>query len=155
MKDVADLDAAADAIAVSVSLRFRRRSSEVTSPSPGQLPASDRQARTICSPIRDAASAERPRIGLEPCARVPRRARAVGVQHRQDRRARAGQLSWRDLVPAIWLPDPAIRRERLFYASSDPGQEPRHVGTLEPLWNLFDLTPEGRPGDWAEQFSYD
>jgi predicted dithiol-disulfide oxidoreductase (DUF899 family) len=42
----------------------------------------------------------------------------------------------------------------LLYAPSDPGQEPRHVGTLEPLWNLFDLTPEGRPIDWAEQFSY-
>jgi len=43
----------------------------------------------------------------------------------------------------------------LLYAPSDPGQEPRHVGTLEPLWNLFDLTPEGRPVQWAEQFSYD
>ncbi len=42
----------------------------------------------------------------------------------------------------------------LFYAPSDSGQEPRHVGTLEPLWNLFDLTPEGRPVGWAEQFSY-
>ena len=29
----------------------------------------------------------------------------------------------------------------LFYAPVDPGQEPRHVGTIEPLWNLFDLTP--------------
>lgn len=42
----------------------------------------------------------------------------------------------------------------LFYAPSDPGQEPRHVGTLEPLWNLLDFTPEGRPSDWNEQFSY-
>jgi predicted dithiol-disulfide oxidoreductase (DUF899 family) len=42
----------------------------------------------------------------------------------------------------------------LLYAPADPGQEPRHVGTLEPLWNLFDLTPEGRPADWVEQFSY-
>jgi predicted dithiol-disulfide oxidoreductase (DUF899 family) len=42
----------------------------------------------------------------------------------------------------------------LFYAPSDPGQEPRHVGILEPLWNLFDLTPEGRPVGWTEQFSY-
>jgi predicted dithiol-disulfide oxidoreductase (DUF899 family) len=41
----------------------------------------------------------------------------------------------------------------LLYAASDDGQDPRHVGTLEPLWNLFDLTPEGRP-DWYEQFSY-
>jgi predicted dithiol-disulfide oxidoreductase (DUF899 family) len=42
----------------------------------------------------------------------------------------------------------------LFYAPSDPGQDPRHVGTLEPLWNLFDLTREGRPVGWQEQFSY-
>ena len=24
----------------------------------------------------------------------------------------------------------------LFYAPDDPGQDPRHVGTLEPVWNL-------------------
>ena len=42
----------------------------------------------------------------------------------------------------------------LLYAQSEPGQEPRHVGTLEPLWNLFDLTPEGRPADWDEQLRY-
>jgi predicted dithiol-disulfide oxidoreductase (DUF899 family) len=42
----------------------------------------------------------------------------------------------------------------LFYAPWDPGQDPRHVGTLEPVWNLFDLTPEGRPRDWDEQLSY-
>jgi predicted dithiol-disulfide oxidoreductase (DUF899 family) len=42
----------------------------------------------------------------------------------------------------------------LFYAPADPGQDPRHVGTLEPLWNLLDLTPEGRPTDWYEQLSY-
>jgi predicted dithiol-disulfide oxidoreductase (DUF899 family) len=42
----------------------------------------------------------------------------------------------------------------LLYAPTDPGQEPRHVGSLEPLWNLFDLTRQGRPADWWEQFSY-
>jgi predicted dithiol-disulfide oxidoreductase (DUF899 family) len=42
----------------------------------------------------------------------------------------------------------------LFYAPSETGQDPRHVGTLEPVWNLFDLTPEGRPGDWDEQLRY-
>ena len=42
----------------------------------------------------------------------------------------------------------------LFYAPTDPGQDPRHVGTIEPLWNLFDLTPEGRARDWDEQLSY-
>ena len=43
----------------------------------------------------------------------------------------------------------------LFFAPTEPGQEPRHVGALEPLWNMFDLTPEGRPSDWDEQLSYD
>ncbi|MFL5340852.1 MAG: DUF899 family protein [Gemmataceae bacterium] len=42
----------------------------------------------------------------------------------------------------------------LFYAPTDPGQGPRHVSTLEPLWNLFDFTREGRPTDWDEQLSY-
>jgi len=42
----------------------------------------------------------------------------------------------------------------LLYAPSDGEEDPRHVGTLEPLWNLFDLTPEGRPRDWYEQLNY-
>src|SRR5262245_10800685 len=42
----------------------------------------------------------------------------------------------------------------LFYAPSEPGQDPRHVGTLEPVWNLLDLTREGRRSDWDEQLSY-
>jgi predicted dithiol-disulfide oxidoreductase (DUF899 family) len=42
----------------------------------------------------------------------------------------------------------------LLYAPLDPGEDPRHVGTLEPLWNLFDLTREGRPA-WYEQFFYE
>jgi predicted dithiol-disulfide oxidoreductase (DUF899 family) len=42
----------------------------------------------------------------------------------------------------------------LFYAPTDGDQDPRHVGTLEPLFNMLDLTPEGRPADWDEQLSY-
>jgi predicted dithiol-disulfide oxidoreductase (DUF899 family) len=42
----------------------------------------------------------------------------------------------------------------LFYAPAEPGQDPRHVGTIEPVWNLFDLTREGRGADWDEQVSY-
>jgi predicted dithiol-disulfide oxidoreductase (DUF899 family) len=42
----------------------------------------------------------------------------------------------------------------LTFAPMDPGQDHRSVGTLEPLWNLFDLTPEGRPTDWDEQLTY-
>jgi len=43
----------------------------------------------------------------------------------------------------------------LLYAPSEPGQDPRHGDTLEPLWNLFDLTPEGRGTDWYPELSYD
>lgn len=42
----------------------------------------------------------------------------------------------------------------LTYAPFDPGQDHRSVGTLEPLWNLLDLTRDGRPMDWDECLSY-
>lgn len=42
----------------------------------------------------------------------------------------------------------------LFYAPTEPGQDPRHVGTIEALWNLLDLTREGRPNVWDEQIAY-
>ena len=41
----------------------------------------------------------------------------------------------------------------LLYAPMDPDQEMRHVGTLEPMWNLLDFTPEGR-GTAEEQLQY-
>jgi predicted dithiol-disulfide oxidoreductase (DUF899 family) len=43
----------------------------------------------------------------------------------------------------------------LLFAPADPEQDPRHLGTIEPLWNLFDLTPEGREASWDEQLTYD
>jgi predicted dithiol-disulfide oxidoreductase (DUF899 family) len=42
----------------------------------------------------------------------------------------------------------------LMFAPTDGDQDPRHVGTLEPLWNLFDLTREGRVSGWDEQLRY-
>jgi predicted dithiol-disulfide oxidoreductase (DUF899 family) len=42
----------------------------------------------------------------------------------------------------------------LLYAPAEPGQDMRHVGTIEPVWNIFDFTPEGRGTDWDEQLSY-
>lgn len=51
------------------------------------------------------------------------------------------------------------RRIRLSWASemlfspSKPGQDPRHVGTVEPMWTLLDLTSRGRPNA-EEQIEY-
>jgi predicted dithiol-disulfide oxidoreductase (DUF899 family) len=42
----------------------------------------------------------------------------------------------------------------LFYEPTEPGQDTRHVGTIEPVWNIFDLTPNGRGTDWDEQLDY-
>jgi predicted dithiol-disulfide oxidoreductase (DUF899 family) len=42
----------------------------------------------------------------------------------------------------------------MLFAPTDPRQDPRHVGTIEPVWNLFDLTREGRQDDWDEQLQY-
>jgi predicted dithiol-disulfide oxidoreductase (DUF899 family) len=41
----------------------------------------------------------------------------------------------------------------LGFAPSEPGQDPRAIGTCEILWNLMDFTPEGRP-NWHEQLQY-
>jgi len=54
-------------------------------------------------------------------------------------------------------PDGAMRlawASELLFAPTDPGQDPRHLGTVEPLWTLFDLTPDGRPSA-DEQLEYD
>jgi predicted dithiol-disulfide oxidoreductase (DUF899 family) len=53
-------------------------------------------------------------------------------------------------------PDGAIRlhwASELVHAPTDPGQDMRHMGTVEPLWTLFDLAPNGRPAA-DEQFEY-
>ncbi len=54
-------------------------------------------------------------------------------------------------------PDGTIRlhwASELVFEPSDPGQDMRHLGTVEPLWTLFDLTPGGRPKA-DEQIEYD
>jgi predicted dithiol-disulfide oxidoreductase (DUF899 family) len=42
----------------------------------------------------------------------------------------------------------------LLYAPSEPGQDPRHTDSIDALWNLFDLVPEGRETDWYPELSY-
>ncbi len=38
--------------------------------------------------------------------------------------------------------------------AADPGQDPRGAPDLPPLWNLLDMTPEGRGADWYPKLSY-
>ena len=49
---------------------------------------------------------------------------------------------------------------RLFYAAempaegADPGEDPRGPVDIAPLWNILDMTPEGRGTDWYPKLSY-
>lgn len=42
----------------------------------------------------------------------------------------------------------------LLFGRAERGQNQRHVDLLWPLWNLLDVTPEGRGKDWYPQLSY-
>lgn len=42
----------------------------------------------------------------------------------------------------------------LLYAKSDPDQDPRHADLIWPLWNVLDLTPQGRGTDWYPKLDY-
>ena len=65
-----------------------------------------------------------------------------------------------DEYPALVV----YRREgeavRLFWAGeisgemADPGQDPRGAPDFAPLWNVLDMTPEGRDPDWYPKLSY-
>lgn len=41
----------------------------------------------------------------------------------------------------------------VMFADAESGQDPRHIDMMWPLWNMLDLTPEGR-GDWYLSLSY-
>lgn len=49
---------------------------------------------------------------------------------------------------------------RLFWSSAmklemaDPGQDPRDAPDIASLWNILDLTPEGRGTDWYPKLKY-
>jgi predicted dithiol-disulfide oxidoreductase (DUF899 family) len=82
---------------------------------------------------------------------------SAGNTYNRDYLAETTRGSQRPMLNVFHRDGDAIRHfwgSELFYAPSDPGQDPRHVGTIEPVWNLFDLTPEGRDAEWDEQLSY-
>ncbi len=42
----------------------------------------------------------------------------------------------------------------LMFVAPEPGQDPRHVDAIWPLWSVLDLTPEGRSADWRPELWY-
>jgi predicted dithiol-disulfide oxidoreductase (DUF899 family) len=82
---------------------------------------------------------------------------SAGNTYNRDFHAETSQGEQRPMLNVFHRDRGVIRHfwgSELFYAPSDPGQDPRHVGTLEPSWNVLDLTREGRPTEWDEQLAY-
>jgi predicted dithiol-disulfide oxidoreductase (DUF899 family) len=53
--------------------------------------------------------------------------------------------------------DGAIRHfysTEMLWAQSDLNEDSRHVDMMWPLWNMLDLTPEGRGSGWGPKLSY-
>jgi len=42
----------------------------------------------------------------------------------------------------------------LLFVKPEPGEDPRHADMVWPLWNLLDMTPEGRGKDWYPKLNY-
>jgi predicted dithiol-disulfide oxidoreductase (DUF899 family) len=115
-----------------------------------------------------------PRVNLVAVAKAPfdhvhtfalergwRRLRVLSSAHNTYNRDYHGETNDGEQMPMlnVFRRDGAEIRHfwgaELLYAPTEPGQDPRHVGTIEPVWNIFDLTPEGRTEDWDEQLEYD
>jgi predicted dithiol-disulfide oxidoreductase (DUF899 family) len=43
----------------------------------------------------------------------------------------------------------------LTFVPPEPGQDPRHVDFMWPLWSVLDRTPDGRGNTWRPQLSYE
>jgi predicted dithiol-disulfide oxidoreductase (DUF899 family) len=82
---------------------------------------------------------------------------SAGNTYNRDYLAETAEAHQRPMLTVFHRDGSTIRHfwsSELFYAPADPGQDPRHVGTLEPNWNLLDFTREGRPTEWDEQLRY-
>jgi len=106
-------------------------------------------------------------IARSPVERMTDFARERGWQHlifysdpsgdySRDYHARVGE----DDIPALNVFSRRDGTIRLFYGgemgaeAADPGQDPRGAPDLSPLWNLLDMTPDGRRPDWYPKLEY-
>jgi predicted dithiol-disulfide oxidoreductase (DUF899 family) len=129
----------------------------------GLLDQLDGAAEHAAQRLNFAVVAKAPLPLLAACARYRgwRRLRLLSSAantYNRDYHAETPEGDQRPMLNVFHRDDDAIRHfwaSELFYAPAEPGQDPRHVSTLEPVWNLFDLTREGRPPTFDEQLRYD
>jgi predicted dithiol-disulfide oxidoreductase (DUF899 family) len=81
---------------------------------------------------------------------------AAGTSYRKDMKAVFDDGELAPITTVFQKTPEGIRifwASEMMFAGSDPGQDPRQQGTIEPVWNMMDLMPEGRP-NFDEQVEY-
>jgi predicted dithiol-disulfide oxidoreductase (DUF899 family) len=82
---------------------------------------------------------------------------SAGNAYNRDYHADAADGSQNPILNVFVKRDGAVHHSyatELLFAKTEAGQNPRHVDSIWPLWNLFDLTPEGRGEDWYPRLGY-
>lgn len=72
---------------------------------------------------------------------------SAGNSYNRDYRGEDAKGHQQPMLNVFSRQDGAIRHfwaSEMLYAPCDPGEDPRHVDMLWPLWNALDCTPEGR-----------
>jgi predicted dithiol-disulfide oxidoreductase (DUF899 family) len=82
---------------------------------------------------------------------------SAGTTFNHDYHAEDEQANQIPLLNVFVRRDGAIHHvynTELFFAPREPGQDARHVDSIWPLWNVLDLTPEGRGATFYPRLSY-
>jgi predicted dithiol-disulfide oxidoreductase (DUF899 family) len=143
---------------------------------PGESGSLDR-ACPACTSIIDAMDGQAPHlthlINLAVAAKVPieqfsehartrgwrniRLLSAANNTYNRDYHSETPEGSQRPIATVFVRRDGRIHHfwsSELAFAPSDAGQNPRHVDFMWPLWNVLDLTPDGRGSDFHPQLEY-
>lgn len=94
-------------------------------------------------------------------ARGWRRARLLSTAdttYNRDYRAETSDADQRPMATVFVQRDRAIHHfwsSELLTAPAEPGEHPRHVDFMWPIWAILDTTPSGRDSHWLPQLSYD
>jgi predicted dithiol-disulfide oxidoreductase (DUF899 family) len=83
---------------------------------------------------------------------------SAGTTYNRDYRAEASDAEQRPMATVFTRQDGTIRHfwsSELILAPMEPGQSPRHVDFMWPLWAVLDRTPGGRGADWYPRLAYD
>jgi len=82
---------------------------------------------------------------------------SAGTTYNRDYFGEDAEGGQRPMLNVFQRDGEAIRHfwgSELLDAPTEPGQDPRHVDSIDPQWNLFDFTPQGRGTDWYPDLSY-